>query len=377
MKRRVEVKLNELKPNPYKKFIQRGELEEAAVNRIMESAERTSFWEQWVAREIDSGYELAFGHNRLEAARRVLGKDAKVSVQIEPYTDEQMYIALADENAKGEQSLAARVDTVMKARQLLRANPEWCRVEVLSEARTAHSKFARKDNQHEHGSIDCIVAWLGKENWARTTVGECLQMGEAADRELLNAASIRKPTAGEIGERAVLALSELKDKNVQRAAVEAIQQETVAIPFNLIEEAVEEVKRLPEERQLEGIKRTIKTKAEMAKLRKQNHAKRQAAKGQPKPKKKLPDLVQLFKGVKFNYGLQVIYAESVLDDAKKFLNIPEVVRELAEYRTQIAEHLASVERLLPKRKTEPVRTASQVLEQLGVASGSLRQLKAN
>ena len=126
--KRISVKLNELKPHPYKKFIQGGEVDEAVVAQIMESAERTSFWEQWVVRETDAGYyQLAFGHNRLTAAKNILGADAKVSVQVEDYSDDQMFIAMADENAGEVESVAHQVDVVRKAKQLLEANLSWCK----------------------------------------------------------------------------------------------------------------------------------------------------------------------------------------------------------------------------------------------------------
>jgi len=46
------------------------------------------------------GYELAFGHHHLEAARQLFWKNYDVTVQLEDYDDAQMLIALADENAE-------------------------------------------------------------------------------------------------------------------------------------------------------------------------------------------------------------------------------------------------------------------------------------
>ena len=65
--KRVKVQLKDLKPNPYKKDIRGGFIDEIVVEQIKESASKTSFWEQWVVREKDA-FELAFGHHRLAAA---------------------------------------------------------------------------------------------------------------------------------------------------------------------------------------------------------------------------------------------------------------------------------------------------------------------
>jgi len=64
--KRISVKLSELKPNPYKKFIRGGEIDETVVTQIMESVQRTSFWEQWVVRETDSGTDTAARSERAQ-----------------------------------------------------------------------------------------------------------------------------------------------------------------------------------------------------------------------------------------------------------------------------------------------------------------------
>src|SRR5690242_13637785 len=112
---RVTVALSDLKPNPFKKDICGGRLDPEVVSQIKESATKTSFWEQWVVRKTDAGYEMAFGHHRLQAAIELFGAAHRVGVQLEDYSDEQMMIALADENSGDEASTEERVDTVVRA----------------------------------------------------------------------------------------------------------------------------------------------------------------------------------------------------------------------------------------------------------------------
>lgn len=44
------------------------------------------------------------------------------------------------------------------------------------------SKFARKDDQHEHGSENCISTFLGTENWSRSKVHRLLDMACSRSR---------------------------------------------------------------------------------------------------------------------------------------------------------------------------------------------------
>jgi hypothetical protein len=52
--------------------------------------------------------------------------------------------------------------------------PEVCKVEPSSHGGTQpRSKFASKE--HEHGSLNCIVAFLGESNWSRSKVDRIIQ----------------------------------------------------------------------------------------------------------------------------------------------------------------------------------------------------------
>jgi ParB-like nuclease domain len=175
---RTKVKLSELKPNPFKKSIQEGRIDQGVVNQIKESMSKTSVWEQWVVREAEEGYEIAFGHHRLKAAIDLLGKDYEVSVQVEKYDDDQMFVALADENAGPEESVEAQCDVVVAARERLLKNPELCKLPHRGAA-------SKTGEQHEHGSERCIAAYLGEENWGKTKVDRLLQLATNFDRSLL------------------------------------------------------------------------------------------------------------------------------------------------------------------------------------------------
>lgn len=121
-------------------------------------------------------------------------KHTNVSTFVRDYSDAQMYIAMADENAGDAESPAAQVDVVSTARKMLIENPEWCKVQ-LSHRGTDEGRGG--NHPHEHGSVNCLLAFLGEENWSLTTIKRLLNLSEKADASLL-CASVRqpRPTAG-------------------------------------------------------------------------------------------------------------------------------------------------------------------------------------
>jgi hypothetical protein len=170
--------LGELKPNPFKKDIQNGRIDPVVVKQIVESTKKTSFWEQWVARKYGDEYQIAFGHHRLAAAIELFGKKHEVSVQIEPYTDEQMLIALADENAGPESTLHERIDTVLVAQKFLNEHPESCKRNISAGRKTSDQGGGCKVGDHDGL---CVTTLLGEENWSKTTVYDALALWTKLD----------------------------------------------------------------------------------------------------------------------------------------------------------------------------------------------------
>ena len=69
--------------------------------------------------------------------------------------------------AGDEQTYARQVDVIKKAKQLLIANPSWCKyVRIASQPSTGKSQRGNPNDQHQHGSIECVRAFSGKEGRA-------------------------------------------------------------------------------------------------------------------------------------------------------------------------------------------------------------------
>ena len=94
----IKISLKDIKPNPFKKFIDEGQFNEEQIEKLIEGYKQTIFHENLLARQKDGQIQLVYGHHRLEAAKRVYGNNYVISLNIVDYNDEQMIIDLCREN---------------------------------------------------------------------------------------------------------------------------------------------------------------------------------------------------------------------------------------------------------------------------------------
>jgi ParB-like chromosome segregation protein Spo0J len=92
----TEVTLSQLSPNPFRD-IDTYPFDEEKITRLQESISSTGFWPTVIARAAGSGYEIAFGHHRIEAAKREGIK--KATILVDSLSDEEMLKMMVDENA--------------------------------------------------------------------------------------------------------------------------------------------------------------------------------------------------------------------------------------------------------------------------------------
>lgn len=212
---RIEIALSELKPNPFKADILNGKLSEDKICRLQESIRQTGFWDNVVCRKVGDEYQLGYGHKRVEAAKRELGKDHVISIPVMVLTDEQMIQMMAMENATGEvEELEAQMDVVKLAQEWLKKHPEACVCgSTLSRRPEGHAH-----EQHQVGSTTCISRFLGTKNWNHDKINHLLHMSRDLDpeikRELKDAYSDRSGyrTGPVVGIKAGAAIASLPPK---------------------------------------------------------------------------------------------------------------------------------------------------------------------
>ncbi len=81
----------------------------------MESIRVTTFWGGLIGREKDGKVEVAFGHHRLEALRKMFDPDAEYDIAVENLDDTDMVKMMSRENAEEWACPIAAVDAAVKA----------------------------------------------------------------------------------------------------------------------------------------------------------------------------------------------------------------------------------------------------------------------
>lgn len=129
----MKVKLKDLKPNPFRDF-QNYPIQEEKVKSLEESIIDTGYWDQLVVRKNGDGFELVYGHHRLQALKNLIGEDTEIEVMVKDYGNEDMIRIMANENNAAYNATPATVDEAVKGtRDFLRDHPEEARQILSSE----------------------------------------------------------------------------------------------------------------------------------------------------------------------------------------------------------------------------------------------------
>lgn len=205
----MKIKLKELQPNPFKKYIFGGKLDKKRIQIIEESIEHGTLPEHFVVRKIKGKFELTSGHHRVEALKKIKGKNYAVDVSIRNFSDEQMMIDMVRENI-------TQRDTDYHDKEagivLVR---EWLRTGVN---RVNQFDTARKQNRDRKGkyqevddSYRNIAKFLSKNGKAvsHETVYQYLKVHDNLNKE------IHSQIGSDLSFKDALSLSRIPDKKEQ------------------------------------------------------------------------------------------------------------------------------------------------------------------
>jgi hypothetical protein len=93
------VPLDKIRDNPHRDK-KRNPIDLEKVEHLKESINTTGFWKGIYGREVGLYVEIAFGHNRVDAARAAGLKE--IPIEIEELTDSDMLMRMTRENLRGE-----------------------------------------------------------------------------------------------------------------------------------------------------------------------------------------------------------------------------------------------------------------------------------
>jgi hypothetical protein len=94
----MKILVSQIKANPHRDLV-RNPVSPDQITKLVESIHRTGFWDNLVVRphpEADEFYQLAYGHNRMEAC--VQAGIVEVDVPVRELSDYDMFCCMVDEN---------------------------------------------------------------------------------------------------------------------------------------------------------------------------------------------------------------------------------------------------------------------------------------
>ncbi len=100
------VPINKLKSNPWRDF-EFYPLDEEAITKLIASINDHGFWKGIVARKVDGGYEIGFGHHRVEAGKRFALRE--IDIEVEDISDDRMIRLMCQENATQRGAVAGAI----------------------------------------------------------------------------------------------------------------------------------------------------------------------------------------------------------------------------------------------------------------------------
>jgi ParB-like chromosome segregation protein Spo0J len=120
----MRVQVKDLVPNPFRD-IDRYPFDEEKVKRLIDSINLTGFWENILARAVDDKKEIAYGHHRLVALKRILKPTDFVEIPVKDLDDATMIQIMANENDERWHSNVKVIDeTVRVTKEFLESHPE-------------------------------------------------------------------------------------------------------------------------------------------------------------------------------------------------------------------------------------------------------------
>lgn len=233
----MKIKIKDLEANPFRD-IKNYPMEEERIQGLMNSIKETGFWDNIPVRKVNNKYQIAYGHHRLEALRRL--KIQEINVPIKSIGDEDMIRIMANENDEL-WGLNPKVDdeTIKVARKYLDENPK---IKEKSLKKFLHLQ----ENHRSHATKQekTLSGFLGK-NWYPARIHNSLERLKLYDERKLSRKAINiLPTEG-TARSFVKAVKEIEpdlrsQEKVAKKIAEANKSEGLTSPSTIQHELLQE-----------------------------------------------------------------------------------------------------------------------------------------
>jgi hypothetical protein len=172
----VKIKIKNLMPNPFRE-IDCYPLDEARLTALQNSIENTGFWDNILCRKHGVNYEIAYGHHRLEALRRLYGDKYEVDIPCKKIGDADMVKIMADENITiYEHDPKVIVETVRIAKEFLETNlTELEKVGAIGGTDFGNIETFMARVKKDGVGRNILMAFLGG-NWPKNKIAAALRI---------------------------------------------------------------------------------------------------------------------------------------------------------------------------------------------------------
>lgn len=218
----MKLKISEINSNPHKKEINKGELDEETISKIMANLDELGLMSPLPVFKKKNQFFLIYGHHRLEALKRKHGEDYQVTVELKDYNEDQVLRGMIVENlTQRSNEFHDELDNLLIIRKYLQnKNP--------SAKRTGLG--GRGITEKAVGSCRDIAQWLDKNTgdvMKKSKISDILNMADNLDEELLENVEKQshkpgKKTDDSIGVKVAACIATIKDKQEQKDVAKAV-----------------------------------------------------------------------------------------------------------------------------------------------------------
>jgi len=237
----VEVTLHEINPNPWKKNINKGRLDEDTITRIQSNMKELGLMGALPVFKKDDKTYLIAGHHRIEALKREFGKDYQVEVVYHKYSDDNVLRGMVVENLTQRiNEFVEEKENLVLIRKHLRDNKIILDEKGVVAVSRGNSKRKdgqdrREQNNPEPGSLSQIALWLNKngEVLLKRKIADILNIADRVDvdiQEKIEKGKGGKTQEGVVSIKQAIELSKVKDKKEQNNLLKVMQQQEIGRP---------------------------------------------------------------------------------------------------------------------------------------------------
>ena len=263
----MKLNIAEIKPNPFKKQINKGKLSREAVDKIKSNMKELGLMGALPVFKKDDNYYLVNGHHRLQAIKEVFGKDTQIEAVVHKYTEDNVLRGMVVEN------LTQRDNEHLEESQNILLIEDYLK-KVFRSPGEHNTKKGRwgEGRPHEQGSIRDIANWLNKvgEVMSIHKISEIIRIERRLAPDIK--ARIKKVTGGKADEDVVtkkqaVVLSSIPDHKEQHDLLDAMKKED-GRPHELIQKYKEASPEIKEKvRKGELLLSDMKTETELTELK--------------------------------------------------------------------------------------------------------------